>query len=699
VNETRWRESGASEVIGAVLLVGLVVIGGAVVATFVFGQPTPKAVPHVSFGVSLDDTDTLVLHHNGGDTLIPKEYGVYVYYTDGTLSEATDSETSVAWSSGGALPIGRDPDKRVGHVVLAFKDGSGGETVLRRVPLEDVGAETHTPEPTTTVTLTSIPTATPTILPGSGYISGFKWNDLDGDHKWNDGEPPLAGWTISAEVQSDGSSWDEAGSATTDADGFYTITGLSEGHYRVFEVQQAGWEQTYPTDSNGFHNVDLNNGHPFMDHQDFGNHQVATPAPSPSSTPTVTPTPTGTYESGIQGMKYNDHGADHKKDAGDEGLPGWTIFLERQEDNGSDWIEVGRTVTDANGNYAFTNLQDGHYRAYEVEQPGWERTYPTDSGGWQNFVINNGRVNGPDTKRDFGNHKVGLIAGRKYSDQNANHQYDPGEPHLPGWTIQLYRQSGSNWNLVVSATTDAEGVYQFSDVANGNYRVAEVQQSNWYQTAPTTYEGTHLVTISDAQKHVTGLDFGNYNSPIAGYGNYMVLNNPHNSAVMHDGDYIQFCNHGTWDYVTIGGQRIDVPADSTVKLAINGDQTTGKIYMYRRQVSTFSFNARLYIDGQLRGSGWISEIWFAGTDPGAGVDQFVTNIHYLMPQQVSGMQFTVDDRQIINPPWWPYTNWGVSIYNFAPASHPGGWEDTVLNLDFHDGTTYLVCSGWYEVIK
>ncbi|MEN6518310.1 MAG: SdrD B-like domain-containing protein [Methanospirillum sp.] len=452
-----------------------------------------------------------------------------------------------------------------------------------------------------------------------------------------------------------------------------------------------------------------------MEDQNFGNHQVATPtptptptptatptptpSPSPSPTPTVTPTPTGTYEGGIQGMKYNDHDANHKKDNGDEGLPGWTIFIERQEDNGSDWIEVGRTVTDANGNYAFDNLQDGHYRTYEVEQPGWERTYPTDSGGWQNFVINKGKVNGPDAKRDFGNHQISTITGRKYSDQNANHQYDSGEPYLSGWTIRLYRQKGSNWDLVTSTTTDADGIYRFLDVANGNYRVAEVQQSNWYQTAPTANQGTHLVTVSNSQNQATGLDFGNHDGPIAGYGNYMVLNNPHNSAVMRDGYYIQFRNHGPWDYVTIGGQRINVPSGSTVRLEINGDQTSGKIYMIYQQVSTFSFNARLYVDGQLRGSGWIGEIWFAGTNQGAGVDQFVTNIHYLMPQENTGFQFTVNGQNIVNPPWWPYTNWGVHIYNFGPASHPGGWEDTVLNLDFHDGTTYLVCSGWYEVIK
>ena len=72
------KESGASEVIGAVLLVSLVVIGGAVVAAMVFGQPTPKEVPHVSFGVSHERLGRqLTLHHTGGDTLRWGEYSVY----------------------------------------------------------------------------------------------------------------------------------------------------------------------------------------------------------------------------------------------------------------------------------------------------------------------------------------------------------------------------------------------------------------------------------------------------------------------------------------------------------------------------------------------------------------------------------------------------------------------------------------------
>ena len=87
-------------------------------------------------------------------------------------------------------------------------------------------------------------------------ILGMKWNDADGDgiYEPDDGETGLAGWTIFLDENGNG----EWGGATaephydvTGADGTYTITGVPAGTYKVAEVPQPGWQQTYPTASNG----------------------------------------------------------------------------------------------------------------------------------------------------------------------------------------------------------------------------------------------------------------------------------------------------------------------------------------------------------------------------------------------------------------------------------------------------------------
>jgi len=84
----------------------------------------------------------------------------------------------------------------------------------------------------------------------SGSIEGAKWNDLDGDGQWDQpGEPGLEGWTIYVDENRNGQ-WDgalvESFFDVTGPDGSYAIPDLPAGTYWIGEVQQAGWQQTYP---------------------------------------------------------------------------------------------------------------------------------------------------------------------------------------------------------------------------------------------------------------------------------------------------------------------------------------------------------------------------------------------------------------------------------------------------------------------
>jgi Ca2+-binding RTX toxin-like protein len=77
----------------------------------------------------------------------------------------------------------------------------------------------------------------------------------------------------------------------------------------------------------------------------------------------------------IHGMKWNDIDGDGVKDAGENGLPGWIIYLDSNTNGQLDNGEIS-TITDANGNYQFTNLRPGIYTVAEVQQPGWQQTFP-----------------------------------------------------------------------------------------------------------------------------------------------------------------------------------------------------------------------------------------------------------------------------------------------------------------------------------
>lgn len=81
---------------------------------------------------------------------------------------------------------------------------------------------------------------------GGGEIHGSKWHDFDGDGQWDDDEPGLEGWTIYLDQNDNGELDADELFTVTDEDGNYSFTDLDADTYIVAEVQQEGWEQTYP---------------------------------------------------------------------------------------------------------------------------------------------------------------------------------------------------------------------------------------------------------------------------------------------------------------------------------------------------------------------------------------------------------------------------------------------------------------------
>lgn len=76
-------------------------------------------------------------------------------------------------------------------------------------------------------------------------LSGMKFDDLDGDGAYDEGEPGISGWTIFLDSNANGR-LDSEISTQTDANGRYTFEGLLPGFYTVAEVQKTGWVQTSP---------------------------------------------------------------------------------------------------------------------------------------------------------------------------------------------------------------------------------------------------------------------------------------------------------------------------------------------------------------------------------------------------------------------------------------------------------------------
>ncbi len=203
----------------------------------------------------------------------------------------------------------------------------------------------------------------------------------------------------------------------------------------------------------------------------------------------------------ISGTKFNDLNGDGTRQSGEPRLANWTITLTNESGG------VATNVTDANGNYSFTNLTDGNYTVGEVIQPGWIQTAPAVSTtGSATYKV---QISGGNdvTSEDFGNFQLGSVSGTKFEDLNANSVRDSNESGLAGWNITINgTDSITGTTVTQTTTTDADGNYNFTGLTAGTYTISETLKDGWVQTAPTT--GTYTVTITSGA-NITGQDFGN----------------------------------------------------------------------------------------------------------------------------------------------------------------------------------------------
>ncbi|MEA3338272.1 MAG: hypothetical protein U9R25_20475, partial [Chloroflexota bacterium] len=198
--------------------------------------------------------------------------------------------------------------------------------------------------------------------------SGYKWHDLNADGNWDLDEPALSGWTIWVDYNDNGiidpddpvtPVYDPEPFAVTQTDdpltiedetGFYEITGIQPGTWKVKEEAQAGWTCSSPNPC--YHEETFENGLTYPDNN-FGNYQNVIKS----------------------GSKFGDTNSDHSWQQPDEpALDGWTIRVYDGVDT-----EVASAVTGAApwplGYYEFS-LKPGTYKVCEDVQPGYNQTFP-----------------------------------------------------------------------------------------------------------------------------------------------------------------------------------------------------------------------------------------------------------------------------------------------------------------------------------
>ena len=310
-------------------------------------------------------------------------------------------------------------------------------------------------------------------------VTGRVAVDGDGDGDGAAGEPPLAGWTVFADLDGDGVPGAGEPSASTAADGTYVLAGVMPGTRTIRVAAPAGWVCSAPCSQ-------------------------SVPLTSGATTPSVD---FALYEpAGIAGSVYEDEDGDGSRDGGEGGLAGRTVFLDEDGDGVLDPGEPSQT-TDATGAYAFTGLAPGSYAVRAAGEPGWTCT---------DCAATLALGSGEQAAADHGRLRPATIAGTLYEDLDADGTRDAGEPPIAGRTVFLDADGDEVAGPgEASAISDADGDYALTGVLPGTGTIRASLPAGWVRSEPAT--GGYGVTITSSDE-LTGRDFGGWQAgSIAGH--------------------------------------------------------------------------------------------------------------------------------------------------------------------------------------
>jgi hypothetical protein len=185
---------------------------------------------------------------------------------------------------------------------------------------------------------------------------------------------------------------------------------------------------------------------------------------------------------GLGDFVWNDGNANGIQDAGEAGIAGVTVRLRN-----SAGTVLETAVTDANGYYFFYDAAQYGTNNYQLEfvtPAGYVRT-GSNLGGNDNTDSDpvNGVITGItvpngvyDHSYDAGFYKLASLGDRVWKDDNANGIQDAGEVGVAGVTVVLLNSAGQ---VVATTTTDAFGIYKFSNLVPGNYSVRLTPPANY----------------------------------------------------------------------------------------------------------------------------------------------------------------------------------------------------------------------------
>jgi protocatechuate 3,4-dioxygenase beta subunit len=270
------------------------------------------------------------------------------------------------------------------------------------------------------------------------------------------------------------SSGNQIATTTTNALGEYSFTGLAPGSYQIREHQ--------PTEYyDGGERVGSAGG---SKHDVAGVYSFFTGIVLTSGLEAVNYDFCEHIGANLSGWVYHDRDNDGNFDRpGEQGIGGVTIEL--LVNGAATGITTVTSTAPGNvGFYEFRNLAPGTYTVRETQPVNWldgKDKEGSHGGVAGNDIITGVPLNfGDDAiEYNFGELLPGSIRGRVHGDPGEDCNFDDPQNPLSGVKIDLLDAQG---NVLATTFTDAEGYYQFTGLAPGEYGIREHQPEDYFDS-------------------------------------------------------------------------------------------------------------------------------------------------------------------------------------------------------------------------
>jgi uncharacterized repeat protein (TIGR01451 family) len=501
-----------------------------------------------------------------------------------------------------------------------------------------------------------------------GSVSGYKWADCNENAERGQDEVGLIGWEIKL-CNKEGDNWVPHSSTTTGPDGTYEFTGLPPGEYKVEEVFQSGWVQTYPTT---IHSFTLQIGESKTD-VNFGNHSTG----GSICANEVMAFSQGTKKGGgtiTDPDRTDPNQALGPPDSMDGSVPtffslgygGWIILGFPHSISGAitvyettwggphgpETVEVWGSQDGTNWDYigiADNNNGFDNGTGYGVNTHPTTLTLPSPIK-YVKLVDTTSTSTNSDDAFDVdavcGQYACGcIVSGHKYLCDAETHECT--QTGLGGWTITLEDGQGAMQTVI----TGSDGSYQFIGLSDGNYTVSETLQDGWTNCTPTSYQ---LTLDENCQIHGQGAIVSDTNTLVT-QGNGTT---PHNAVYAwepgpdypHDGpDDSTWAANSLWDSSLTGhsfsasgadwiweSYRVVNPVAGDVvtferSFYIPGNPTGGTLYI------TCDNGYEVYINGTFIGSAQVHDVSSTQWEDSDLTEPYVDTDHWQSVESYSGL--------------------------------------------------------------